>query len=106
MTDNPLAPISRLKKRLNDEAAEAGLDLTICTVDANYNPDGPHALKAVFYLTPEWDPNKPEEDPEFEAFRKAQEKYEREERAKEARAQLEGLEQDLRNPNKGLGLDD
>jgi hypothetical protein len=105
--DNPVAPFSRLMARLAKECQEEGLHLFGFTVVPNYNPDGPHTAQGLFDLVPDWGKAEEKvEDPEFDAFVKAQEQHEAQERVEQAREGLQGLADDLKNPRGGLGLDD
>lgn len=107
MPDNPLAPLSVVMKRLAEEAQKDGLQLVGFAVTPNYDPDGPHTCQGVFRPIPDWNKDEPQvEDPEFEDFIKAQERFEAEQKADEARQQLQSLRDDLKDPSSGLGLDD
>lgn len=104
--DNPVAPFSRLMGRLAKECQEEGLHLFGMSIVPNYNPDGPHTAQALFHLLPDWGKGEPTvEDPEFDAFIKAQEAHEADERVQKAREGLQGLADDLKRSDGGLGLD-
>lgn len=105
--DNPIAPFSRLMGRLAKDCQDEGLKMLGFTVVPNFNPDGPHTAQALFLPIPDWGKTEEKvEDPEFDAFVKAQEEHERQERVDRAREGLQGLADDLKNPSGGLGLDD
>lgn len=106
MADSPLAPLSILMKRAAEAAQAEGLNVQAFLVTPNWDPDGPHNVQIVFRPIPDWNKDEPKvEDPEFEAFIEAQRKHEAEEKANQAREQLQGLADDLKDPNKGLGFD-
>lgn len=103
---NPIAPLSKVMARLSEDGQTEGLNLHAFVVIPNLDPDGPHLIQSVFHLIPDWGKDEAKiEDPEFDAFIKAQEAHDAEERANQARESLKGLADDLKKPGGGLGLD-
>lgn len=105
MADNPLAPVSRLAQRLAHDAKAIGLRLVTFHVAPNTDPNGPHTVQAIFTELP--DDERPEPKIDLSAFEgEMGETGDRdEEAAAKLRAELTELEEDLRRPDGGIGLD-
>lgn len=103
-----MEPFSRIGRRLREEGNGVGLSLMQFVLHPDI--DGEHNTAVGIFLLDEEAPKdvtvKMKADPEFDRMISDQKRAEEDEKARNARKELEGLQDDLRNPNKGLGLDD
>lgn len=103
-TEDPIAPLFRLRGRVKDETPKVGYVLQQFAVMPGMDEEGPHFVHCVF-VADEDDENKPkgiDDDPEFKALIEGQEKAERERRAEEQRKGLTDLRDQLKDPKKGI----
>lgn len=110
-TEHPIAPLSRLAGRASEALREQGIDMVSFLIQPGADPSGPHRAQLMLTLRPEDD--KPPVDEHAEAddeiFGKLTEGHAsqtQQERAERAREGLRDLADDLKNPNRGIGLDD
>lgn len=107
---HPLAPLATVHRRLADLTTKDGILLRTFAAIIPRDTDGTFAVQGVWVLDEDWKPSDaPEEevsDPEFERVIKEAEDAEREQKATEAREQLSKLRDELKDPSKGIGLDD
>lgn len=104
--EHPLAPLTRIRQRISEQAGERGLKLHGLAVVPAKDPDGPHQAQVVLVL----DDDKPDVvivrggtgDREFDELMEGSAKAADEERAKAAREDLEHLREQLKDPNKGF----
>ncbi len=100
---NPLAPLSILVKRLHQEMKAKGLKVEQFIV--NPNPDETVPTHAQVIITIAEDTPRVEIDKDLEKMLETSRQADESAKAKDARKDLESLRDDLKNPNKGIGLD-
>jgi hypothetical protein len=114
MTDKPMqdvmGPLGKLKKRLGADThvPEVGVDMPQFLVSPNDDADGPHHVRAIFVICEgAGEGQQPVEIPkELEEQLRNAPVASSEERADAARKDLQKLREELKDPRKGIGLDD
>lgn len=103
----PLPALSRIMQRVMEVAGKHGLRINHFGIHPNLEPDGPHYAHVIHTLDDDWKPETEQEaDPEFERVIREAEEAERQAAQEEARAKLTDLRDSLRDPSRGIGLDD
>jgi hypothetical protein len=99
--NSPMGALSRIGKRLHKDADKVGLVLQKFDALPNLgSEEGPHRVRAVFTLKPEFEPE-PEKDDEFEKMLEEQAKEEQKRREEAAKSGLADL---ARNLDEGNGI--
>lgn len=97
---DPVAPLTQIGRQLQKKADELGLRMVTFSIVPD--PSGTqHRVHATFVPNDDKPPTV-ESDPEFDSIMEAQRRYELEEKAKQAREELEQFRDKLDNPGKGF----